>query len=186
MNEALIIQAAKEGNRAAFTQIVEQYQHLVYNTVLGIVQQHEEAEDTAQEVFLQMYQSLHSFKGNSKFSTWLYRIAVTKALEAERKKKTKKRFAVITSVFGLNKEEETVTDFYHPGVSLAEKEQAAVLFKALKKLPETQRAAFVLIKTEGLSYDEASAVLKASVKAVEALMHRAKENLRKILQQYYS
>jgi len=51
LNEALIIQAAKEGNRAAFTQIVEQYQHLVYNTVLGIVQQHEEAEDTAQEVF---------------------------------------------------------------------------------------------------------------------------------------
>ena len=186
LDEQLLIQAAKQGNRAAFTQLVERYQHLVFNTVLGIVQQQEEAEDTTQEVFVQVFQSIQNFRGDAKFSTWLYRIALTKSLDVERKKRAKKRFGIFTNLFGMNAEAETVADFNHPGVALNNKEQAAFLFKAMKQLPDNQRAAFILIKTEGLSYEETSAILKTSVKAVEALMHRAKEKLRKTLQQYYS
>ena len=75
--------------------------------------------------------------------------------------------------------------FHHPGVQMDNKELAALLFKALKKLPENQRVAFVFIKTEGQSYQEVADIMNLTVKSVEALMHRAKENLRKILQDYY-
>ncbi len=160
---------------------------MVYNTVLSIVQDVQEAEDVSQEVFVQVYQSVKNFRGDAKLSTWLYRVAVTKALDAERKKKSKKRIANLRSWIGLGeKEEEAAVHFNHPGVALDKKEQAAILFKAMQKLPENQRIAFMLIKAEGLSYDDTADIMNVTVKAVEALMHRAKENLRKQLQYYYT
>lgn len=187
MNETALINELKQGDQQAFTRLVEAYQHLVYSTILNIVQHAEEAEDASQEVFVQVYQSIKNFRGDSKLSTWLYRIAVSKALDCERKKKTKKRIAFVRNLVGISiREEETVTDFQHPGIALDNKENASILFKALRQLPETQRIAFTLIKAEGLSYDEVSKVMNISVKAVEALMHRGKENLRKILSNYYS
>ncbi len=187
MNEPLLIKELQQGNAQAFTQLVETCQHLVFNTVLNIVQHEQEAEDIAQDVFIQVYQSIKDFRGDSKLSTWLYKIAVTKALDFERKKKTKKRINLFKNLIGIGaREEETISDFNHPGIQLDNKEQAAVLFKALNQLPENQRVAFTLIKAEGLSYDEVSKVLNVSVKAVEALMHRSKENMRKILNNYYS
>lgn len=184
MNEPAFIKALQEGDPQAFRTLVETWQHMVYNTVLGIVQQPEEAEDIAQDVFIQVYHSVKQFRGEAKLSTWLYRISVTKALDAERRKKTARRFGQIRTWFGAE-EKEAPAHFEHPGVSLENKEKSAVLFKALQSLPENQRIAFVLIKTEGLSYEDAAAVMNTSVKAVEALMHRAKDNLRKKLQQYY-
>jgi len=187
LNNPEFIDLLKQQNEQAFTQLVEAYQHLVFNTVLGIVQQNEEAEDVSQEVFIQVYQSIYGFRGDSKLSTWIYRIAITKALDWERKKKSKKKINAIKNIIGIGaKEEETITDFHHSGIALQNKENASVLFKALKQIPDNQRTAFVLIKTEELSYQEVSAIMQTSVKAIEALMHRAKENLRKILQDYYS
>ncbi|MDE3237001.1 MAG: RNA polymerase sigma factor [Bacteroidota bacterium] len=185
MNELLLVQELKNGNSKAFTQMVEAYQHMVFNTVLSMVQHHHEAEDLAQEVFVQVYQSIHTFRGEAKLSTWLYRIAVTKALDWQRKQKAKKRINALKNIIGLGVKEEQLPDFHHPGIQLDKKEQAAVLFKAMQQLPDNQRIAFILIKTEGLTYEQAGDVLNVSVKAVEALMHRAKENLRKILTNYY-
>lgn len=187
MNEIELIKSLQQGNRQAYTQLVEAYQRMVYNTVLGIVQVTEEAEDVAQEVFIQVYQSIGNFRAESKLSTWIYRIALTKSLDWQRKKKAKKRFNQIKQSlgFGGNQTNEEPINFNHPGVQLDNKEQAAILFKALNKLPENQKVAFVLIKTEGLNYQETSAVLNTTVKAVEALMHRAKANLKIILQDYY-
>jgi len=77
------------------------------------------------------------------------------------------------------------TDFNHPGVILDNKEYAAVLFKALQQLPENQRVAFLLVKTEDMRYDEVAEILGVSIKGVEGLMHRAKEKLRNVLNDYY-
>ncbi|MEN9684881.1 MAG: hypothetical protein RLZZ28_667 [Bacteroidota bacterium] len=145
----------------------------------------QEAEDIAQEVFIQVYQSVGDFRGDAMLSTWIYRIAITKALDFERKKKAKKRMANLKSWVGLGDKEEEAIHFHHPGISMENKEQASLVFAAMKKLPESQRTAFVLIKTEGLSYAEAAEIMQTSTKALEALMHRAKENLRKQLQHYY-
>ena len=87
MNEWTLIEQLKQGDEAAFKTIVETWQNMVYNTAIGIVQNAEDAEDITQEVFMQVYQSISSFKGDSKFSTWLYRIAITKSLDHERRKK---------------------------------------------------------------------------------------------------
>lgn len=184
--EHVLIEQLKQGDEAAFKQIVEQWQDMVYNTVLGIVQNETEAEDVTQDVFIRVYESVSSFKGESKFSTWLYRVAVTKALEFLRSKKRKKRFAFLKSLSGATEDDSVQpADFHHPGVSLDNKERAAELFKAIGKLPENQKAAFVLHKLEGLSYKEISDTLHLSVPAVESLMNRAKNNLKKYLENYY-
>ncbi|HUM65823.1 MAG TPA: sigma-70 family RNA polymerase sigma factor [Chitinophagaceae bacterium] len=99
MNEWTLIEKLKQGDESAFKTIVETWQNMVYNTAIGIVQNAEDAEDITQEVFVQVYQSISSFKGDSKFSTWLYRITVTKSLDHERRKKRKKRFAFVCSLF---------------------------------------------------------------------------------------
>jgi RNA polymerase sigma factor (sigma-70 family) len=186
LNEQAFISSLQQGDQSAFRQLVERWQHMVYNTVLGIVQDAAEAEDIAQEVFIQVYQSIGQFRAESKLSTWLYRIAVTRALDAERKKKAKKRMQHMRSWLGISERDAEPVSFYHPGVTFDNREKAALLFKALRSLPGNQRTAFVLIKTEGLSYEEVAAIMQVTVKAVEALMHRAKENLRKQLQTYFS
>jgi RNA polymerase sigma-70 factor (ECF subfamily) len=165
---------------------VENHKRMVYNTSLGIVQNTADAEDIAQEVFIQVINSIHEFKGDSKLSTWLYRITVTKSLDHLRAKKRKKRFAFVQSLFGENNElTAEQSTFVHPGVQLENKERAAVLFKALARLPENQKAAFILHKTEGLSYQEVAETLNISVSSVESLMFRAKNNLQKYLSDYY-
>lgn len=187
MVEQLLVDGLKTKQRAAFEQLVATYQHMVFNTALGIIHNHEEAEDVAQEVFIQVYESVSQFKGESKLSTWLYRITITKALDWQRRKQRKKRFAVITSLFGLNNEVVAdPPDFVHPGVLAENKERSAILFKAIDKLPDNQKLAFVLVKIEEQSYQEAADIMGTSVGAVESYMHRAKQNLRKLLEQYYT
>ncbi len=186
MNEQAFIRSLQQGDQQAFKQLVETWQHMVFNTVLSIVQDRQEAEDVSQEVFIQVHQSVKHFRGDAKLSTWLYRVTVTKALDAERKKKSKKRMANLRSWIGLGEKEEEAIHFHHPGVVLDNKERAAILFRAMQKLPENQRIAFTLIKAEGLSYDETAVIMNITVKAVEALMHRAKENLRKQLQSFHT
>lgn len=187
MNQPELIEQLKQGQDAAFKKLVDEYEGMVYNTVLGMVQNEDDADDVTLEVFIQVYQSISSFKGDSKFSTWLYKIAVTKALDHEKRKKRKKRFAFVQSLF-VNSAEEVIQppDFVHPGILMEKKEQAAKLFRALKKLPDNQRVAFTLHKLEGQSYQEVAAIMDTTLYAVESLMARAKTNLKKSLADYYN
>ena len=145
------------------------------------------SEDITQEVFIQVYHSVAQFKGDSKVSTWLYRITVTKSLDFLRSKKRKKRFAFIQSLFGADSNEPLVeqASFVHPGVQLENKETAAILFRAVDKLPENQKTAFTLHKVEGLSYQEVAEVMEVSLSSVESLLFRAKSNLQSYLKDYY-
>jgi RNA polymerase sigma factor (sigma-70 family) len=185
-DETELIELLKQKDRAAFKTIVETWQGMVYNTALSILQSAEDAEDVTQEAFIQVFESVGSFKSECKFSTWVYRITVSKAMDHIRKKKRKKRFAFIQSLYGKNdKPVIDPPDFFHPGVSMENKENAAVLFKAVEQLPPNQKSAFVLNKVEGLSYNEIGEVMKITESAVDALLHRAKANLKKILKEYY-
>lgn len=168
----------------AFSKIVESFQDMVYNTAISIVQVAEDAEDITQEVFIEVYEKLGKFRGEAMLKTWIYRITLNKALDFERMKKSHKRGGLLRRVFNVVEEDEPVS-FTHPGALLDNKEKATVLFAALKKLPPNQRAAFVLHKIEGLSYQEVAAVMETSLNAVESLMLRAKNGLRKLLGNYY-
>lgn len=186
MGEQELIEQLKAGEEAAFKQMVTSWQDLVYNTSLGLVQNEMDAEDVTQEVFVKAWESIAGFKGESKLSTWLYRISVTKSLDFLRSKKRKKRFAYIQSLFGLN--DELIidpADFLHPGVKIEKKELSVALFKAISQLPEQQKAAFVLSRVEGLNHKEVSEVIGTTVPAVESLLQRAKLNLRKNLGEVY-
>ena len=183
LNEQELILGLRNADETAFKYLVDTYQDRVFNTAIGIVQNAEDAEDVAQEVFIQVYRSIHNFKGESKLSTWLYRIATTRSLDLLRSRKSKKRFGFMQRLFGDDNEPiHELPNFNHPGVVLEKKENAAKLFKAIAQLPENQKAAFTLHKLEDLSYQEISEVMHTSIPAVESLMHRAKQNLKKILE----
>ncbi|NDA60759.1 MAG: RNA polymerase sigma factor [Chitinophagia bacterium] len=181
LNESEFIQALQRGESAAYQRLLNETQDWVYNTVLGIVQNESAAEDLAQEVYIQVFRSIGNFRGDARLSTWMYRIAIQKALDWVRKQKRAQFWR--NRGFGLHTNEET--NFNHPGVLAEEKELAAVLFRAVKKLPEQQQIAWILIKTEGLPYSIVAEIMKTTVKSVEALMHRAKTNIKKNIQLHY-
>ena len=159
----------------------------VFNLSLNIVQSIEDAEDITQEVFIEVFHSQNNFKEKSMVSTWIYRIAVNKSLDFLRAKKRKKRFAFITQLFHpiTGEQLHEVSHFDHPGVVLENIERSQILFKALNKLPKNQKAAFVLHKIEGFPQKEVAQIMKVSEKAIESLMQRSKENLRKSLGNFY-
>ncbi len=96
LNEQDLIERLKDGDEAAFRELVTSWQDMVYNTALGIVQNELDAEDVAQEVFVKAFESIHGFKGESKVSTWLYRITVTRSLDYLRSRKRKKGLHLFT------------------------------------------------------------------------------------------
>ena len=183
MNQQAFIETKKYAEDD-FADIVTERQQMVYNTALGIVQNEEDAEDITQEVFLKVYEGLKSFRQESSLSTWIYRITITTALDFEKQKKRHKRGGLMQRVFGYAEAVEK-PDFFHPGVVLDKKEDASVLFMAMKKLPEKQRTAFLLHKMEGLTNNEIAVIMETTLLAVESLQVRAKNNLRNHLKEYY-
>ena len=184
LDQSEIIARLKAGDRSVYAEVVERWQHMIYNTALGIVHNEEDAEDVTQEVFVTLYEKIGDFREESKLSTWLYSITVRKALDLEKRKKSDKRGGFLKKIFSVSDRDEPV-NFEHPGILLDKKEKASVLFEALKKLPEKQRIAFTLHKLEGLSYQEIAAVMNLSLNSIESLQLRAKNKLKKILEEYY-
>lgn len=186
MNEAGIIQRLQQRDKAAFSELVRLWKDNIYNTALGIVQQEQDAADITQDVFLLAWRSIEGFKGNSGIGTWLYRITVNSSRDHLRKLERRRRFAWLRLAWGTDGNQETdVPDFIHPGVQLEKKQEAAILFAAIRKLPAQQRIAYSLQKVEGLPVIEIAAILEISEGAVESLLQRAKNNLQKSLAIYY-
>jgi RNA polymerase sigma factor (sigma-70 family) len=183
----ILVRELKSGDEEAFRQVVEYYQDKVFNTCISFVKNADDADDLTQETFIEVYHSIGKFRADSRLSTWIYRIAVNKSLDFLRKTKRKKRSGLFVWFSGADQEPAfQVPDFNHPGILAEKKEEARILFAAIDKLPVNQKIAFTLHKTEDLSYEEIAEVLKKSVSSVESLMHRAKNNLRKILSDYYN
>lgn len=179
-------EALKRGDEHAFRQLYDAYRDRVYNTLLGMVGSAADAEDLAQEVFIEVFRSVHRFRGEAKLSTWLYRVAVNAGLMHIRSRNRKARWAKAVDWTGFLKTERPgALPFDHPGVRLENREKAQVLYNALQKLPETQRTAWTLHKIEELSYEEIAGVMNSSLSSVESLMFRARQNLQKQLAEYY-
>jgi RNA polymerase sigma factor (sigma-70 family) len=176
-----------KGDENAFKTVVDTYKKMVYNTVLGFVQNLHDAEDVTQDVFIKVFENIGNFKQQSKLSTWIYRISITQAIDFTRHRSRKKRASFLSSLFGANNEllHEPV-DFAHPGVLAENKEQATILFNAINKLPENQKTAFILQKVQDMSQQKIAEVMQLKEGAVESLLMRAKGNLKKLLINYYS
>jgi len=185
LDEQELIAKLRRGEEPAFRWLVESYRNRVYHTVLNIVQDEAEAEDAAQEVFIKVFESIEQFRHESTLSTWIYRIAIRKALDKLRRRKTRKRLQQLLPWWMPAEKQSDQHLFHHPGIDLENKEKSAVLFKAIDELPDNQRLAFTLIIVQGMSYEEAILILDKNIKAVESLISRAKSNLQKKLENYY-
>jgi RNA polymerase sigma factor (sigma-70 family) len=169
------------GDELAFKALVKEHQSRVYHHAMQILRNREEAEDVCQETFIQVYESIKSFKGQSSLSTWIIRIAINKALEKLRKEKRRNQLREILP-WWMPEESKSIDSIQmHPGIKLEDKETAAMLYKAIDSLNPNQRVAFTLIKLDEISYTEASEMMDLSIKAIESLVSRAKENIKKKL-----
>jgi len=183
MDQKGILEGLQTGDEHAFRMLVDEYQLMVVNTCKGFVHDLSDAEDLAQEVFIEVFRSASKFRGDSKISTWIYRIAVNKSLNFVRDNKRKKFFQSIeNNLFGSKKLDipaPHVTD--QPDLEIENNQRKQNLYRAIDGLPETQRTAFSLSKFDDLSYREIAEVMGLSVASVESLIHRAKLNLQKKL-----
>lgn len=187
MQEKVLLEKLRTGDESSFKELVTQNQSKVINTCFRFVNNKEDAEDIAQEVFVEVYHSISTFRGEAKLSTWIYRIAVTKSLDFIRKKKRKKRFGQLKQIFGVKEEVENmpVNGNSNPQQKMESEERAQVLKIAVDSLAENQKIAITLSKYEGLSYKEISEVMGTTVPAVESLIHRGMKNLKKKLTVHY-
>ena len=186
-DEKQLVNALQNGSEKAFETLVAIYQENVLNTCLRFVPNLHDAEDLAQEVFLTVYRSIGSFRGEAALSTWIYRLAITASLEAIRYRKRKKRIAFFQSLTHIEGSEalDVHSNFGHPGILLENQERARVLYQHIDKLPDNQRIAFTLHKVDGLSHKEICEIMDTSISAVESLLFRANRNLKKSLKIYY-
>lgn len=185
--DRILVDELKDGDEGAFKQLVDDYQDRVYNTCISFVKNADDADDLTQEVFIEVFNSIHKFREKAKLSTWIYRITVNKSLEYLRKMKRKKRSGFLHWIGNEDQESKLqVPDFNHPGVLAENREKARILFGAIENLPEAQRIAFTLHKMEDLSYEQIADVMQKSLSSIESLMHRAKINLKKELYDYYN
>jgi RNA polymerase sigma-70 factor (ECF subfamily) len=184
MIDSEIIKLILLGDKRKFRMLVEQYQQMVFRTCMGFLHNKDDADDLTQEVFIQVYQSLKRFKGDSAFSTWLYRIAVNASLNKIRKSPLKLIFHRFENAAGNKNEKEIyppVSDQEDPENILIRQEHFEWVKQALDTLPENQRTAIVLSKYDDLPQKEIAEIMKTTESAVEALLQRAKKNLREKL-----
>lgn len=182
-----LIESIRQGDETAFRQLYELTKSRVFNTALSYVRTREDAEEITQDVFVDVFRSASQFKREAAVTTWLYRITINKALDFQKRKKRQKRFAFLTSLFDSTTGEvlHHPTDFFHPGIALENQENAARLFQAIDQLADKQKTAYILTRLEGLTNIEAASVMSITVGAVESLLQRANENLRKRLATWY-
>lgn len=181
--DAELVAQLQLGSEAAFRTLVTRYQGPVYRTALALLRSPEEAEDVAQEVFVEVYQTIGQFRSEAALSTWLYRLATSGALKNRRRARAKKRLAYITGLLGFdNAVLHHPPDYAHPLALLEGQQQLQLLLDRVARLPDAQQVAFTLRHEQELSYEEIAAVLNSSVPAVESLLFRARQALRQHLQ----
>lgn len=176
MEEAESIKSILAGHTAEFTHLVKAYETSVFRIVMGFVHQKEDAEDITQEVFVKAFQSLDRFAGRSSFSTWLYRIAIHTSLNELKRRKRRTLWSMAADMLQLPSTNK------NPEQALTEKTEQDEIRKAIDRLPEKQRMAFILSRYEELPQRDVALIMEISEGAVEQLLLRARDNLKKTLQ----
>jgi len=174
-----LVQRAQAGDRAAFDDLVRRYRARIYALTLHLTGSRSEADDITQDVFTRAYQQLHTFAGRSEFFTWLYRIAVNRSLNARRDTARRRT----SGLDDPRVQAAVAVDAYGDPRRAAELRQTyARLVTALDRLSPTLRSTVVLVSLQGLSHDEAAAVLGCPAGTVAWRIHEARNQLRSSLE----
>jgi RNA polymerase sigma-70 factor (ECF subfamily) len=167
------------GHTSAFGELVRRHQDRLFNAILRVVDQPEDAADVVQDAFLNAYQSLNSFKGDSEFFTWLYRIAFNAAISLRRKRKAVLSFDGAADPKAADPVDPS--EFTRPGSALERSEEDARLLAALTRLSPEHKAVLVLKDLEGQRYEDIAAILDVPIGTVRSRLHRARLELRDLL-----
>ncbi len=185
LTEQELIQSAKNGNPVAFEQLIADHQKRIFSIAYRIAGNQEDAADMTQEVLVKVFRNLKSFRGDSKFSTWLYRVATTPCLDEQKKRRRH-------TAYSLDEELETdegslATDLRDTGPTPEESAERKAVQQAIRiaigKLKEEHKKVILLREVQGLSYEEIAKILKCSEGTVKSRINRARENLKKFLLQ---
>jgi RNA polymerase sigma-70 factor (ECF subfamily) len=188
--DAALMLRTKQGDRGAFTELVEKYKQPVMNLAFRTLRDLTEAEDLAQNVFLQVYKSRGRYQQTAKFSTWLFTIARNLCLNELRRRSRHPAESIEETHAeneshdgGLQRQYEDKSQLAPPE-TLLQGELAQKIEEALAELPENQRSAILLCRQDDLSYEEIAGILDCSLSATKSLIHRGRETLKEKLKRY--
>jgi RNA polymerase sigma-70 factor (ECF subfamily) len=176
-----LIAECLQGNTAAFGVLVRRYQERLYHSVYRLVENAEDAQDVVQDAFLNAYQSLVGFKGDSLFFTWLYRIAVNTAISLKRKQRVMARME-------MRCDEERPLEPLDPSAAsrpehaVEQAEQETRVRQALARLSPEHRAVLVMKEMEGQKYEAMAEILQVPIGTIRSRLHRARMELRDLLE----
>jgi len=188
MDEKELIKKIIKGEKEYFREIVNKYKSVVYNHSRNFLRNAQEAEDATQEIFINIFNNLKKFRGDSKLSTWIYRITVN---TCKNKLKQIKRLNANIADKIINEDDDEskkmIEDIREnenkdPDNIFTQENLRTVIYKKMKELTEEQRTVIILRDINGLSYEEIAKVMKISVSAVKSKLFRARENLREKLE----
>jgi len=176
-----IVKKAQKGDKSAFSELVNHYYEMVYALAMGILHNRESAKDLTQDVFVKVYGNINKFKGQSKFKTWLYRVAVNQALDQTRKKRPTESLD-ITEDEGVKPHVPVANPAAGPRDEAARQELKVVFRQALAELSPEHRAILVLREWQELSYEEIAETLNLELGTVMSRIHYARKKLAEVLE----
>ena len=184
--ETLLIDELREGDMAALAILVEKYKRLVYRVAIRITKNHEDANDVMQDTFLKVYESIHSFRQDAAFETWLYRIVVNHATNLVKRRERRREFPL--SAIGemeVHPDLKRTADLANnPHLDAERKERQRWVTQAVNSLPLKQRTVVILHEFEGLTHPEIASILNCSEGTVRSRLHYARQKLKDLLKPY--
>jgi len=171
-----LVDRSRGGDRAAFARLVTETQGRVYNLAYGVLGNHEEAQDMSQEIYMRVWRALPRFRGDSKFSTWLYRVSINTCLN--RRRQLRAQLGVIDSEEALQRFAAPDGD---PVDATIERERRETLWAAVDRLPEKYRLVIILFYQHQLTYREIAEMLSLPLGTVKAHLNRARHTLARSL-----
>jgi RNA polymerase sigma-70 factor (ECF subfamily) len=182
-DEELMLECRK-GDMSAFELLVRRYQDALVNYIHYTINDYHRAEDLAQETFLRVFKNASRYEPKASFKSWLYTIA-TNLSRNEIRNRARRKTCFLEDMVDENEDvydsEFMVDTRFQPDILYEKKERQQLIKKTLKQLPENQRLALTLVTYQELSYEEISEILNCSVGAVKSLLHRARQNMKKLL-----
>lgn len=176
-DELQLIKGAKNGNKYCFEQLILAYEKQVYNIAFQYLKNQESAKDVSQEIFIKVYKYINKFNEKSKFSTWLYRIAVNACLDEIRKNKHE----LNQVTYQIDEDINIASDDLMPEVTVLEKEKKEVIYDSINQLKKEYKTFIILRDIQGFSYKEISDITQTSIGTVKSSLSRARGKLKTLL-----
>ncbi len=185
-DEASLVKRAREGEMAAYDELVRRYQERIYATIYHMTSNHEDANDLAQEAFIKAFQALKSFKGGSSFYTWIYRIAINKTINFLKQRKNRAHLSLNDLDFNAEHDPDLVALISDKtprrDAGLAELQEK--LNSAMQKLSEHHRLVVTLHDVQGMSHEEIAKVMDCNIGTVRSRLFYARQQLQALLSDY--